>query len=131
MLPISWWLRWACSQAPTWNLGKFKEDIAIGCKRNGQGCVTRGGSLSTNAEQQMPCTNTARLTNAGTPVPEKIPITLRIVGVAAAIANAVYHATGKRVRDLPITLDKLQRQSDLIEHVSRASARTIAVRHST
>ena len=32
-----------------------------------------------------------------------------IVGVAAAIGNAVYHATGKRVRDLPITLDKLQR----------------------
>jgi xanthine dehydrogenase YagR molybdenum-binding subunit len=30
-----------------------------------------------------------------------------IVGVAAAIANAVHHATGKRVRDLPITLDKL------------------------
>ena len=29
-----------------------------------------------------------------------------IVGVAAAIANAIYHATGKRVRDLPITLDK-------------------------
>jgi xanthine dehydrogenase YagR molybdenum-binding subunit len=27
--------------------------------------------------------------------------------VAAAIANAVFHATGKRVRDLPITLDKL------------------------
>ncbi len=32
-----------------------------------------------------------------------------IVGVAAAVANAVYHATGKRVRDLPITLDKLRR----------------------
>jgi xanthine dehydrogenase YagR molybdenum-binding subunit len=32
-----------------------------------------------------------------------------IVGVAAAIANAIYHATGKRVRDLPITLDKLER----------------------
>jgi xanthine dehydrogenase YagR molybdenum-binding subunit len=32
-----------------------------------------------------------------------------IVGVAAAISNAIYHATGKRVRDLPITLDKLQR----------------------
>ena len=30
-----------------------------------------------------------------------------LVGVAAAVANAVYHATGKRVRDLPITLDKL------------------------
>jgi xanthine dehydrogenase YagR molybdenum-binding subunit len=32
-----------------------------------------------------------------------------IVGTAAAIANAVYHATGKRVRDLPITIDKLMR----------------------
>ena len=32
-----------------------------------------------------------------------------IVGVAAAIANAIYHATGKRIRDLPITLDKLRR----------------------
>ena len=30
-----------------------------------------------------------------------------IVGAAAAIANAVYHATGRRVRDLPITPDKL------------------------
>ena len=30
-----------------------------------------------------------------------------IVGVAAAVANAVYHATGRRVRDLPITVEKL------------------------
>ena len=30
-----------------------------------------------------------------------------ITGAAAAIANAIYNATGKRVRDLPITLDKL------------------------
>ena len=30
-----------------------------------------------------------------------------VVGVAAAVANAVYHATGKRVRALPITLDKV------------------------
>jgi xanthine dehydrogenase YagR molybdenum-binding subunit len=30
-----------------------------------------------------------------------------ITGAAAAVANAVYHATGKRIRDLPITPDKL------------------------
>jgi len=29
------------------------------------------------------------------------------VGTAAAIANAVYHATGLRVRELPIRLEKL------------------------
>jgi xanthine dehydrogenase YagR molybdenum-binding subunit len=29
-----------------------------------------------------------------------------MTGVAAAIANAVFHATGRRVRDLPISLDK-------------------------
>jgi xanthine dehydrogenase YagR molybdenum-binding subunit len=34
---------------------------------------------------------------------------LGIVGVAPAIANAVYHATGTRVRDLPITMEKLLR----------------------
>ena len=32
---------------------------------------------------------------------------IALVGVAAAIANAVHHATGKRVRDLPITPEKL------------------------
>jgi xanthine dehydrogenase YagR molybdenum-binding subunit len=31
---------------------------------------------------------------------------LGITGTPAAIANAVYHATGRRVRDLPITLDR-------------------------
>jgi xanthine dehydrogenase YagR molybdenum-binding subunit len=30
-----------------------------------------------------------------------------ITGSAAAVANAIYHATGKRVRDVPITPDKL------------------------
>ncbi|HEY0157183.1 MAG TPA: xanthine dehydrogenase family protein molybdopterin-binding subunit [Thermoanaerobaculia bacterium] len=32
---------------------------------------------------------------------------LGMVGIPAAIANAVFHATGRRVRDLPITPDKL------------------------
>ncbi len=32
---------------------------------------------------------------------------IAIVGVAAAVANAVFHATGKRIRELPITVEKL------------------------
>jgi xanthine dehydrogenase YagR molybdenum-binding subunit len=30
-----------------------------------------------------------------------------IVGTAAAVVNAIYHATGVRMRDLPVTPDKL------------------------
>lgn len=30
-----------------------------------------------------------------------------ITGTGAAVANAIYDATGKRIRDFPITLDKL------------------------
>ena len=30
-----------------------------------------------------------------------------IVGTAAAIGNAIFHATGKRMRELPITIDKI------------------------
>jgi xanthine dehydrogenase YagR molybdenum-binding subunit len=32
---------------------------------------------------------------------------LGLCGVAAAVANAIYNATGVRVRDYPVTLDKL------------------------
>jgi len=32
---------------------------------------------------------------------------ISLIGVAAAVANAVYNATGKRIRELPITPDKL------------------------
>jgi xanthine dehydrogenase YagR molybdenum-binding subunit len=32
---------------------------------------------------------------------------IALIGFAAAVANAVYHATGKRIRNLPITPDKL------------------------
>jgi hypothetical protein len=49
----------------------------------------------------------------GEPDPHANPMGTRgvgeigIVGAAAAIANAVHHATGRRVRRLPITLDQL------------------------
>ena len=49
----------------------------------------------------------------GEPDPHANPMGTRgvgeigIVGAAAAIANAVHHATGRRIRSLPITLDHL------------------------
>lgn len=47
------------------------------------------------------------------PDPEVTPLGVKglgeigIVGTAAAVANAIYHATGVRVRNLPVTIDKL------------------------
>ena len=41
-----------------------------------------------------------------------------VVGTAAAIANAIHHATGKRVRDLPITLDKLHARREAVSSPS-------------
>jgi CO/xanthine dehydrogenase Mo-binding subunit len=43
----------------------------------------------------------------GTPIGTKGVGEVGLVGVAAAVANAVYHATGKRIRSLPITVDDL------------------------
>jgi xanthine dehydrogenase YagR molybdenum-binding subunit len=48
---------------------------------------------------------------------------LGIVGTAAAVGNAIFHATGARVRDLPITLDKVLgisavRESEVLEPVA-------------
>jgi xanthine dehydrogenase YagR molybdenum-binding subunit len=45
--------------------------------------------------------------DAGTLIGTKGVGEVGLVGVAAAVANAVYHATGKRIRSLPITVDKL------------------------
>ncbi|MER5183221.1 xanthine dehydrogenase family protein molybdopterin-binding subunit [Streptomyces sp. NPDC002896] len=42
-----------------------------------------------------------------TPVGTKGIGEIGLVGVAAAIANAVHHATGRRIRSLPITIDQL------------------------
>jgi xanthine dehydrogenase YagR molybdenum-binding subunit len=42
-----------------------------------------------------------------TPIGTKGVGEIGLVGIAAAIANAVFHATGRRIRSLPITLDQL------------------------
>jgi hypothetical protein len=42
-----------------------------------------------------------------TPVGTKGVGEIGLVGIAAAIANAVHHATGRRIRSLPITIDRL------------------------
>jgi xanthine dehydrogenase YagR molybdenum-binding subunit len=47
-----------------------------------------------------------------------------ITGVGAAVANAVYNATGTRVRDLPITLDKLLGSSGAVDGVTAMSQRS-------
>jgi hypothetical protein len=55
-----------------------------------------------------------------------------ITGAAAAVANAVFNTTGKRIRDLPITLDKLLWAGAAQPHppsTDRATRRTPASRH--
>jgi len=45
-----------------------------------------------------------------------------LVGVAAAISNAIFHATGKRIYDTPITPDKLMRDSPVQTYQMRLDA---------
>jgi xanthine dehydrogenase YagR molybdenum-binding subunit len=47
---------------------------------------------------------------------------LGICGAGAAIANAVYNATGIRIRDYPLTLDKVLRAWSQVEGGQRSSA---------
>ncbi|MFC5752739.1 xanthine dehydrogenase family protein molybdopterin-binding subunit [Actinomadura rugatobispora] len=42
-----------------------------------------------------------------TPIGTKGVGEIGLVGIAAAVANAVHHATGRRIRSLPITIDRL------------------------
>ena len=38
-----------------------------------------------------------------------------LVGVSAAVSNAVFHATGKRIREFPITIDKIIIDKDALQ----------------
>ncbi len=55
------------------------------------------------------CRGSTRTTPHVNPIGTKGVGEIGIVGTAAAVANAVWHATGIRVRDLPLRLDKLLR----------------------
>ena len=57
-----------------------------------------GGGIDANLDETDPISSPMKAKGVGE---------LGICGVAAAVANAVYNATGVRVRDYPITLDKL------------------------
>jgi xanthine dehydrogenase YagR molybdenum-binding subunit len=52
---------------------------------------------------------------------------LAITGMAAAIANAVYHATGLRVRSLPISIEKVLEHQIAATPASTGSASREAV----
>jgi CO/xanthine dehydrogenase Mo-binding subunit len=49
---------------------------------------------------------------------------LAITGMAAAIANAVFHATGTRVRSLPISIEKVlgQRSGSSLEAIGTTAS---------
>ena len=59
-------------------------------------------SCETRVEVERTSVSMRASTDLATPLGE-----IGIVGTAAAIANAVFHATGRRVRDLPMTPDRL------------------------
>ena len=57
------------------------------------------GTIDANfVDEHDPYVNVIGVKGAG-----EIPIT----GVAASIANAVYHATGRRIRDLPLKVERI------------------------
>src|SRR5438128_469500 len=80
--------------------------VQAACQRAREDALSRGGANDlTDAMRRI-----------GQPIEVSVDVNplgvkgvgeIAMVGVAPAIANAVYHATGKRIRELPITPDKL------------------------
>jgi xanthine dehydrogenase YagR molybdenum-binding subunit len=62
------------------------------------------GRGSTRSGHDVNATFGDYLIPANADVPE---IEVVFVGVSAAIANAIYHATGRRIRSLPIAVEQL------------------------
>jgi xanthine dehydrogenase YagR molybdenum-binding subunit len=66
-----------------------------------------GYLVPTNADIPVDVLSLGEFDAKGSPLGAKGLGELTAVSAAPAIANAVYHATGKRIRDLPITMEKL------------------------
>src|SRR5438067_2030647 len=64
----------------------------------------------------------SRTKSAATCLDRPQVIGIGICGAGAAVANAVYNATGIRIRDYPITLDKVLRAWVQAERDQRSSA---------
>jgi xanthine dehydrogenase YagR molybdenum-binding subunit len=70
--------------------------------------VSSGHLVQTNADiPELDVLLVREFDEEASPIGAKSLGELIAVSVAPAIANAVYHATGKRVRDLPVTVEKL------------------------
>ncbi len=67
-----------------------------------------GYQIATNADvEQIQATSVGQPDNEATPLGGKAVGELATVGIAPAIANAVFHATGKRIRRVPIHMRSL------------------------
>jgi hypothetical protein len=90
---------------PAWALhsGSYRSEACLGCADRSVACDSRRVNADVHDIKVIFVDEPDDIVN---PLGIKGLGEIGIVGVPAAIANAIYHLTGKRVRDLPITLDK-------------------------
>ena len=94
----AWGCRWRCTSTASWTT-RFGHVVNQDLAEYHIAANADVGDLEVHwLDEQDPHVNAMGTKGIGE---------IGIVGAAAAIANAVYHATGVRVRDLPITPDRL------------------------
>ncbi len=81
--------------------------IKLGAEADGRLSAVLGDAITSTSRFEQNMEDIVTHDREVTPLGVKGLGEIGIVGVAAAVVNAVYHATGKRVRSLPVTVDKL------------------------